>query len=326
MTTRRLLGTALLAGLATRPLRAQNAAPPAWPDRPVRFLVGFAPGGFSDIMARATADQYAASLGQPFVAETRSGASGTIAADAVAKARPDGSMLLFGHSTSNAVAAALFSNLPYDCVRDFTPVAQVAVHPHLLVVPAASPYHDLASLLAAARAKPGAISFSSAGIGSVHHIACAALAQKTGVELTHVPYRGSAPAMADLLAGRVDMTIEGIAAVGPLIADGKLRPIAAGTQARIARLPDLPTLKELGVDGIDAASWVGVFGPPNLPPEIVAKLVAATDKAMTAPAMQKVIADGGSIPATRRGAEFAAFVAEEVERYKAVLGNGQIAL
>ncbi|MDP3418737.1 tripartite tricarboxylate transporter substrate binding protein [Falsiroseomonas sp.] len=322
MPTRRALGAAALSLLAAPAVHAQGA----WPSRPVRMLVGFAPGGFTDIVARAIAEQYTAILGQNFVVENRSGASGTIAADAVVKAPADGSVLLLGHSTPNAVAAALFSNLPYDPLKDLTAVAQLAVHPHLLVVPAASPFRSTAELIEAARVRPGAISYCSAGIGSVHHIACSMLAQRAGVEFTHVPYRGSAPAMADLIAGRVDMTIEGINTVGQMIIDGRLRPLAAGTLARIGPLPDLTTLQEQGYGDIDAQSWVGIFGPAGLPAEVVAKLSAASDQAMHAPAFQRILTTGGSIPASRRGAEFRDFLTLEIARYKAVLGDGQIAL
>jgi len=322
MPTRRTLASLALATLAAPAVNAQ----PAWPRRSVRMLVGFAPGGFTDIVARGMAEQYTALLGQPFVIENRSGASGTLASDVVAKAPADGSLLLFGHSTPNAVAAALFSNLPYNPLTDFTPVAQVAVHPHLLVVPAASPHQTTASLMAAAKAREGAVSYASSGIGSVHHLACEMLAKAAGVKLTHVPYRGSAPAMADLIAGRVDMTIDGVSAVGPQIADGKLRPLAAGTIARIARYPDLPTLQQQGYGNIDAMSWVGVFGPRGLPAEIVQALSDATDQAMAAPALQRVLAGGGSIPARLRGGAFHDFVAVEIERYKAVLGEARIPL
>ncbi len=320
MTTRRALAAITLGTLAAPAVLAQHA----WPRRPVRMLVGFAPGGFTDIVARGIAEQYAAILGQPFVIENRSGASGTLAADAVAKAAPDGSVLLFGHSTPNAVAAALFTNLPYDPLRDLTPVAQVAVHPHLLVVPASSPHRTTDSLIAAAKVQAGAISYASSGIGSVHHLACETLAKAAGVTLTHVPYRGSAPAMADLIAGRVDMTIDGVSAVAPQIAEGKLRPLAAGTLARIARFPDLTTLREQGYGDIDAMSWVGVFGPPGLAPEIVAALSRATDQAMQAASLRRVLEGGGSIAADRRGPAFRDFIAAEIDRYKAVLGDGRI--
>ena len=321
MLTRRLFGAAALTALAT-PALAQSA----WPRRPVRLLVGFAPGGFSDIVARAVAEQYTQSLGVNVVVENRSGASGTLATDVVAKAPADGSVLLLGHSTPNAVAAALFSNLPYDPLNDLTPIAQIAVHPHLLVVPAASPYQTTDALIAAARARPGAISYASSGIGSVHHVACATLAQKAGVELVHVPYRGSAPAMADLLAARVDMTIDGVSAVAGPIGDGKLRPLAAGTLARIDRWPDMPTLQEQGYGEIDAMSWVGVFGPPGLPPALVQAAAAAADDALASATMRRVLEAGSSIPSTRRGPEFREFVALEISRYKAVLGNSQIPL
>ncbi|MBW6398996.1 tripartite tricarboxylate transporter substrate binding protein [Roseomonas sp. HJA6] len=321
MIARRTLSAAALALLAT-PALAQTA----WPRRPVRLLVGFAPGGFTDIVARAVAEQYSQILGVNVVVENRSGASGTLATDFVAKAPADGSVLLLGHSTPNAVAAALFSNLPYDPLTDLTPIAQIAVHPHLLVVPASSPHRSTEALVAAARAQPGSISFSSAGIGSVHHVACATLAQKAGVEFVHVPYRGSAPAMADLLAGRVDMTIDGVSAVAGPISEGKLRPLAAGTLARIDRWPDMPTLQEQGYGEIDAMSWVGVFGPAGLPPELVQAAAAAADTALKAEGMQRVLQAGSSLPATRRGQEFRDFVALEITRYQAVLGNSRIAL
>ncbi|MBR0653114.1 tripartite tricarboxylate transporter substrate binding protein [Roseomonas terrae] len=321
MIARRCFGAAALSALAL-PALAQTA----WPRRPVRMLVGFAPGGFADIVARAIAEQYSQSLAVNVVVENRSGASGTLATDVVAKAPPDGSVLLLGHSTPNAVAAALFSNLPYDPLNDLTPIAQIAVHPHLLVVPAASPYRTTAALIDAARARPGSISYASSGIGSVHHVACATLAQKAGVELVHVPYRGSAPAMADLLAARVDMTIDGVSAVAGPIGEGTLRPLAAGTLARIDRWPDMPTLQEQGYGEIDAMSWVGVFGPPGLPPGLVQAAVAATDQAMASATMRRVLDGASTIPATRRSAEFRDFVALEISRYKAVLGNSQIAL
>lgn len=316
----------LLAALAAGASTPAPAQPAAWPARPVRLMVGFAPGGFADIVARGIAEQMSAILGQSVVVENRTGASGTLASGAVAKAPADGSVLLLGHSTPNAVAAALFKDLPYDPVADFTTIAQIAVHPHMLVVPAASPFRSTADLVAAAKAAPGTITYSSAGIGSVHHLASATFAQKAGLELTHVPYRGSAPAMTDLIAGRVSFAIDGVSAVAPQIADGKLRPLAAGTLARIGRFPDLPTLQEQGYGEIDAMSWVGLFGPAGLSPEIVARAAAAVDKALEAPAMQKLLADASTIPSTRRGAEFSEFVALEVSRYRAVLGENRIPL
>jgi tripartite-type tricarboxylate transporter receptor subunit TctC len=326
MVPRRLILGGTLAGLATPALTTPALAQGAWPQRPLRMLIGFAPGGFTDIMARATAEQLSAQLGQPVVIENRSGASGTIATQAVARATADGHTLLFGHSTPNAVAAALFKDLPYDPLRDLTPIGQVAVHPHLMVVPDASPFARVADVVAAAKARPGSVTYSSAGIGSVHHLACTAFAQAAEIELTHVPYRGSAPAMADLIAGRVALTIDGVSAVAPQIADGKLRPLAAGTLARIARYPELPTLRELGYGEIDAMSWVGLFAPPGLPPAIAASLTTALARAREAPSMRKVAEDGGSVIAARDGAAFRDFIALEIERYRAVLGDGRIDL
>lgn len=318
MLRRSFLGAIALTGAA-------RAAQP-WPQRPVRILVGFAPGGFADIVARVVAEQYTQTFGQTFVVENRTGATGTIAADAVAKAAPDGHTLLMGHSSPNAIAAALYTNLPYDPVRDLTPVAQIASHPHLLVVPASSPFRTTADLVTAAKAAPGQITYASAGIGSAHHVASELFARGAGIELTHVPYRGSAPAMADVLAGRVGMIIDGVASVAPLAAEGKLRPLAAGTLARIPAFPDLTTLQEQGYGEIDAMSWVGLFGPAGLPDTIVARLAEATRKAQAAAPVAKMLADASTLPANRSGKEFADFVALEVGRYRAALGDNRIPL
>lgn len=323
MDRRSFLGIAALAGLA-RP--GKVAAAEGWPRRTVRILVGFAPGGFTDVGARALAQQLSAEFGQSFVVENRSGASGTLATDMAAKAAPDGYTLLFGHSTPNAVAAALFRNLPYDPMRDLRPISQLAVHPHMLVVPASSPYRTVSELVAAAKAKPGTLTYSSSGLGSVHHMASALFAHAAGLELVHVPYRGSAPAMADLIAGRVDMTVDGVGAVGPQIREGKLRALAAGTMERIPSFPDLPTLRELGFGDIDAVSWIGLFGPAGLPDPIALRLEEGVAKALRDPALSKLITDSGARLATRRGAEFRDFIGSEIAAYRAALGGGQISL
>jgi len=320
MLARRALGGALLA------LASPALGQTGWPRRPVRLLVGFAPGGFTDIVARAIAEHYTQAFGVNVVVENRTGASGTLAADFVAKAPPDGSVLLLGHSTPNAVAAALFTNLPYDPLNDLTPIAQLAVHPHLLVVPASSPHRSTAELIAAARARPGSISYSSSGIGSVHHVACETLALRAEVRFVHVPYRGSAQSIADLIAGRVDMTIDGVSIVAGPIGEGRLRALAAGTLARIGRWPDLTTLQEQGYGDIDAMSWVGVFGPPGLPPALAEAAAGAAEEALATPTMRRVLEAGSSVPTIRTGAAFRDFVALEITRYKAVLGNSQIPL
>lgn len=312
--------------LVTRIAVAQPTSALQWPLRPVRVLVGFAPGGFSDLGARALAQALTAHYGQSFVVENRSGASGTIATDLAAKAPADGYTLIFGHSTPNAVAAAVFKDLPYDPVRDLAPIAQVATHAHMLVVPPGSPYRSVAELVAAAKAAPGTVTYASAGIGSVHHMASELFASAAGIELLHVPYRGSAPAMADMLAGRVAMIVDGVGSVGPYVAEGRLRALAAGSAERIERLPDLPTLRELGYGEIDAVSWVGLFAPAGVPEPIASSLASATDAAVKTPTLLKVISDSGAKPAFRGTEAFRDFVAAEVGRYRAVIGTGQVPL
>jgi len=321
-----MLRRTLLGALAATAAAGAAHASQEWPQRNVRLLVGFTPGGFVDIVARAMAEQFTTGFGQTFVVENRSGAAGTIAADATSKAAPDGYTLLMGHSSPNAVAAALYANLPYDPVRDLTPIIQIASHPHMLSVPATSPFHSTADLVAAAKAAPGKLTYASAGIGALHHIAAEMFARAAGIELTHVPYRGSTPAIADVIAGRIDMIIEGVGSVGPYIDAGKLRPLAAGTLKRIPRFPDMPTLQEQGYGDLDAMSWVGLFGPAGLPSDITEKIAAATMKALAVPSVAQMLSNSSMLVTTRQGRDFADFLVLEVARYKSVLGNSQINL
>ena len=320
-----MLRRTLLGALTAAAAGAAHASQ-EWPQRNVRMLVGFTPGGFVDIVARAMAEQFTTGFGQTFVVENRSGAAGTIATDATSKAAPDGYTLLMGHSSPNAVAAALYANLPYDPVRDLTPIIQIASHPHMLSVPATSPFHSTADLVAAAKAAPGKLTYASAGIGALHHIAAEMFARAAGIELTHVPYRGSTPAIADVIAGRIDMIIEGVGSVGPYIDAGKLRPLAAGTLKRIPRFPDMPTLQEQGYGDLDAMSWVGLFGPAGLPSDITEKIAAATMKALAVPSVAQMLSNSSMLVTTRQGRDFADFLVLEVARYKSVLGNSQINL
>ena len=320
-----MLRRTLLGALTAAAAGAAHASQ-EWPQRNVRMLVGFTPGGFVDIVARAMAEQFTTGFGQTFVVENRSGAAGTIATDATSKAAPDGYTLLMGHSSPNAVAAALYANLPYDPVRDLTPIIQIASHPHMLSVPATSPFHSTADLVAAAKAAPGKLTYASAGIGALHHIAAEMFARAAGIELTHVPYRGSTPAITDVIAGRIDMIIEGVGSVGPYIDAGKLRPLAAGTLKRIPRFPDMPTLQEQGYGDLDAMSWVGLFGPAGLPSDITEKIAAATMKALAVPSVAQMLSNSSMLVTTRQGRDFADFLTLEVARYKSVLGNSQINL
>src|SRR5471032_770312 len=248
---------ALLAVLA---LAAPLALAQPYPARTVKIIAGFPPGGAADLLARVTADKLAVAMGQPFVVENRPGAGGTIGADAVAKAAPDGYTLLLGVTASQTIAPAIYKSLPYDAGRDFRPVALVATIPVALVVHPSIPAHTARELVAIAKAAPAPMQFASSGSGAIPHLAGELFQLSQGVKLQHVPYKGAALAMSDLLSGRVQLMF------------GKLRALAVAGARRARALPDLPTLAEAGVTNVEVGSWFGVLAPAATPEAIVATL------------------------------------------------------
>jgi tripartite-type tricarboxylate transporter receptor subunit TctC len=316
-TSFKIIGLTLICGLLN--VNTAIAQSATWPDKPVKILVGFAPGGFTDVLARALAAEFTNQFKQPFVVENRSGASGTIGTTAAVRSAPDGYTLLLGHSTPNAIAAALFPKLPYDPIRDLTPIAQVAIHPHVLVVAKSAPWQSVQELIADARKNPGTINYASSGVGTVQHVAGEMLAASAKVTLNHIPYRGSGPALVDIVNGTVSMSIDGAGVVASQVAAGNLRLLAAGSAQRISKYPDLPTLQELGYSGVDAVSWFGLFAPAGLPTEITAALEKATKTALSSPALEKVLSSGGARPGTLTGVNFKAFIQNEIDAYKNVM-------
>lgn len=268
MRRRALLAAAALA----RPARAQ----PAWPDRPVRVVVPFTPGGSSDILARAVSRGLSERFGQQFVVENRSGAGGTVGSEFVARAAPDGHTLLMGHIGTLAVNPALYPNLGFDTVTSFQPVIQVASVANVLVVHPQRGPRDLAGLIDRAKADPGGLTFGSGGNGSAAHIAMAAFAEATGIRLSHVPYRGTAPMMTDLIAGQIDMTMTGGPPALPPVRAGQLRALGVSALRRLDHAPDIPTIAESGVPGFEALQWYGLVAPAGTPRPVVDRLNAAT--------------------------------------------------
>jgi len=288
-----------------------------YPSRPIKLLVGASPGGTTDTMARAIAQPLSTSLGQPVLVENRPGAGGNLAADTVAKAAPDGYTLLVSF-TSHTINATLYPKLPFDPVADFTPISMIATVPSLLVGNPRLPAQDLAALIALAKAKPDSLSIAIGGIGSSLHLAGEQFKLMAGVKLLNVPYKGTAPALTDVLGGQVDMMFISLVTGTTQVRAGKLRGYGVTSKERQPAFPDLPAIGEV-VPGFESTAWFGVFGPARLPAEITGKLNAAIVAGLTGPAMRRQLENEGAAPAPMRAAEFAAFVRDDVKRWAPIV-------
>ena len=291
-----------------------------WPARPVTLLVPFAAGGSVDIVARAIGERLRADLGQPFVVDNRGGAGGTIATAMLARAAPDGQTLLVNH-LGLAFNAALYANLPYDTRKDVVPVAYIGATPNVLVVNNALPVRSVAEFLALARAKPGSINYGSGGVGSAGHLSMELLQSLTRVEMVHIPYKGSGPALSDLISGQIQAMLLTIPAAMSFIGAGTLRPLATSGQRRSPALPDLSTLAESGVEGFDYAPWYGVFAPGGTPDALLERMHAAINKVIEQPEISARLAAQGleTRPMTRM--EFAAVVRADLEKWAGIIGK-----
>lgn len=253
-------------GLLVNPAHAQS-----WPARPIRLVVPYGVGGAPDILARLFAQELSSTLGS-IVVENKGGAGGNLGADAVAKAPPDGYTLLVTTAATHSINPALYPSMPYDPLRDFSPVSLVASTPLMLVTSASGPLRTLSDVLSVARSRPGEISYASAGNGTMQHIAGELMESMARVKASHVPYKGSGQVMPDLIAGRVSIMFNSVAAVAALVRDGRLRALAVTTPGRLPSWPDVPTMTEAGLSGFEASAWYAVFGPAGLSTDIVARL------------------------------------------------------
>jgi tripartite-type tricarboxylate transporter receptor subunit TctC len=298
---------------------ALNAAAQDWPARPVRILVPLGAGGFADVPARMLAPAISKELGGTFFVENKPGAGSTIGANEIAKAAPDGYNLLFS-ATPHVISAHVYKKrLQYDALKDFTPIARVAAGPYVLAVHPSLPAKSVKELIALAKKEPGKIDFASSGNGSAQHLVGALFASMAGIELNHVPYKGSGQAMQDVLAGRVKVTFAGVPNVMRHVQAGKLRALGVTGDARWPDMPDVPTIAEAGVPGYDAALWLAMFGPAAMPEAIVDRVAGAIEKALQDPGTVSKLRTAGIAPAYMGPKQFAPFVRSEYEKWGKVV-------
>ena len=313
-------------GLATILVAAAAAiAGPAlaqsYPAKPVRLIVPFPPGGNTDVLGRLMAQKLTDALGQQFFVENRPGASGVIGADAAAKSPPDGYTIFFGTTGVLSSAPALRATLSYDPVKSFAPISALAGAPVVVTVSSAMPVSSLKEFIEYAKARPGKLTYGSAGVGHFLHVAGEAFNAAAGVQLFHVPYKGVDQALVDLLAGRLDVMIDTIVIYAPHVQSGKLKALAVGQGKRLSRIPELPTTAEAGLPGYEFASYFGLLAPAGTPPEIVRRLNTETVKALAAPDIVDSLGKMGLEPAPTTPEQYAILIAEDLAKWKRLVGQ-----
>jgi tripartite-type tricarboxylate transporter receptor subunit TctC len=290
----------------------------SWPNKPVRLVSPFPAGGGTDAFARPLAAQLSTQLGQQVIIDNRAGAGGTIGAEHVAKSPPDGYTFLVG-AVHHTIAVSVYSKLGYDLQKDLVPVTMVAMVPSVVVVHPKVPVNSIAELIAYAKANPNKLNFGSAGNGTSHHLAGEMFKTATAVQINHVPYKGAAPAMQDLLGGQVDLMFDGMGTSAPQIRGNKLRALAVTTEARSSAFPEIPTMKEAGVPNYVVTTWYALWAPAGTPADIIVRMQQEVAKAMQVPAMRKVWEDQGAQAGGNASAEFAAFVKAEIAKWAEVV-------
>jgi tripartite-type tricarboxylate transporter receptor subunit TctC len=312
----------LLSAIAVPPAQAQVAD--AWPDRPIRMIVPFQPGSSSDTVARIVGQKLGERLRQQLVIENRVGASGNLGSEAIARATPDGYTIGLVNSSTHAVAASLSANLPYDPVKDFAPVGMIGSSPFIMSVYPGLPAKSVPELLALARSKPRVLSYASAGPASSSHLAGALLEKLAGIELVHVPYRGSAQSVLDLVEGRVDVQFGTIPPTLALVRDGKVRALAVTGDRRSAAVPDVPTLAETGVAGYEASLWQAIVVPAATPPAIVKRLNAEVLAVLANAEVQNLLTKQGIELEPGSPAQLAARIRADIDKWRAVIRSAGI--
>ncbi len=314
----------LLASMGVSLLPGTLFAQGTWPNKPVRIVVPFAPAGTTDILARALAPELSKALGQPFIIDNKPGAGGNLGADIVAKAAPDGYNLLMGTVGTQSINASLYPKMPFDPVKDFAPIVLVAGVPNVLVInPAkaeAYKVNNVADLIRYAKANPGKLNMASSGNGTSIHLSGELFKSATGTFMLHFPYRGSGPALLDLIGGTMDVMFDNLPSALPQIKAGKLKALAVTSAQRSAALPDVPTIAEAGgLKGFDASSWFGLLAPAGTPADIVNRIQQETAKAFESPSFKERLLSQGAIPGGQPPAEFARFIAAETKKWAQVV-------
>ncbi|HEX5508240.1 MAG TPA: tripartite tricarboxylate transporter substrate binding protein [Pseudolabrys sp.] len=295
-----------------------------YPSRPITMVVPVPPGGAADFIARVVGSKLSDALGQPVVISNRPGASGIIASDSVAKAAPDGYTLLLNSITTHGIGPHLYAHLPYDPVKDFTPVILVASLPLIMTINTKHPEKSVQEVVAYAKAHPRTLTFASSGNGGAPHLAGALFQDVTGTKMLHVPYRGSGPAVVDMAAGRVDIMFDAVPSLLAMIQAGKLRPLAAASAVRNSVVPDVPTFDELGIKGMEVSLWYGLEGPANLPKPVLQRLNGALAKILSTDDIKTNFAKEGAVPQPDSPRDFATFMRDESARWGAVVRKNDI--
>lgn len=317
----------MLTGLVIAAVQAaasSAAAPDTYPNRPIRLIVPFAPGGSNDLLARTLAQHMTASLGQTVVVDNRSGAGGIIGVETAARAAPDGYTLVMGHIGTHAVNPALYKNLPYDAVRDFTAIAPVASSPNILLVHPSVQASTVSQLVALARSKPGQLHYASGGVGGSTHLSAELFKMVTGTDFIHVPYKGGGPALLAIIGGEVAVLFNNIVSAMPHVRTGKVRALGITSRERSPVVPELPTLIEAGVPGYEVVSWYGVLGQARMPPAVVKRLNETIVTIMDAADMRARLAAEGVDVMKATPAEFSRYVSSEIAKWGKVIGQAGI--
>lgn len=306
---------------AAGPVSAQQ-----YPSRPVRMLIGFPPGGGTDIVGRIVAQKLSESLGQQVLAENRGGATGMLAAELAAKAQPDGYTIMMGHIAAISILPSLYPKMPYDASRDFAPITLAAIGPNLLVVHPSVPARNVKELIALAKARPGQLHYASPGGGSVQHLSGELFKLQAKVDMLHVPYKGSGQSIVDLIAGHVQLNFDSVPPVLGHARQGRLRALAVTSEKRSALLPEIPTVNESGVPGFDMGTWWGLVAPAAVGKDVIAKLHAESIKVLKLPDVREKLANVGAEPGGNTPDQFGAFIRSETAKYARIVKDANIKL
>lgn len=313
----RLLKIALALSLCAATNALAQAS--AYPTKPIRMIVPFPPGGPTDVVARLIGIKLSERWGQQVVIDNRAGAGGTIGAEMAARAAPDGHTLVMGSTANMAVNVTLYPKLSYDPVKDFIPVNLAAITPNLFVVHPSHPANNVREFIALAKAKPGTINYATGGVGTPSHLAAELFKTMAGIEMNHVPYKGSIPALTDIMGGQVTLMFDSMASALPLVQSGKLKALAQTGSKRVGALPDLPTVAESGLPGYEVAGWFGVFAPAGTPREVVNKLSTEISRILALPDVKARYSALGAEPGPGNPDEFAAFLKSEITKWAKVI-------